>query len=502
MLPAVTRADELLHLIVEQSDEMLFLQDRHLRYEWVVHPVAAFGDPTAIVGRDDAELLGAAGEAIAARKQRVLEDGQELHDEIGLEVDETLRTYELVCRPRRTERGAIVGLFGVLRDITVRRREEQAIAAAQREESLALLSGGVAHDLNNLLQALSANLTVARLAADGQAAVEAPLGRAETVVATAAGLANQLLAYAGRDSATRRVVDLSQAADDAVAALGPALGAGITVRLLDPRGAVRVEGDPTQIAQVVLNLLRNAADALGEREGTILLRAGRSTYEPRRANGWWLSAPLRRGRYALLEVADDGPGIAPEFLERVFAPFFSTKATGRGLGLAAAAGIARSHGGAIAVRRHTTRGATFRLMLPTIEVEPSRLPRPRLLYVEDDVAVRTATEPLLEHFGYAVVSCDVAATALAALRADPDGYAALVADVLLGSGMNGSELAVAARGVRSDLPIVLSSGWSGRQAPTAARDLPGVRFLPKPASPELLAAAISAAIEAPRAAEG
>lgn len=496
ILCVVTRADELLRLIVDQADEMLFLQDRDQRYEWVVHPVAAFGDPAAILGHDDGALLGPAGEAIAARKERVLEEGHELHDEISLEVDGALRTYELVCRPRRTERGTITGIFGILRDITTRRREEQAIAEAQREESLALLAGGVAHDLNNLLQALSANLTVARLEADGQEALNAPLDRAETVVTAAAGLAHQLLAYAGRDAAVRRVVDLHRAAEDAASALGPALGAGVVVRVVATAGEVRVEGDPTQIAQVILNLLRNAADALAPSGGAVLLRAGRSTYEPSRAGGWWLSSPLRRGRYALLEVADDGPGVPPEVLERLFVPFFSTKATGRGLGLAAAAGIARSHGGAIAVRSKPGYGATFRLLLPALDVEPARLPRPRLLYVEDDAAVRIATEPLLKHFGYGVVACADAGTALAALRADPDGYAAIVADIVLG-GTSGAELAVAAREVRRDLPIVLSSGWSGRTVPEIISTIPGARFVPKPAPPNEMARAIALAITDP-----
>jgi PAS domain S-box-containing protein len=263
----------------------------------------------------------------------------------------------------RDETDRLAGLVLIARDITAQRQTEQQLRALQKAESLATLASGVAHDFNNLLVQIQGWADVARRAADDADLVAGALENILVATDQAAGLARAMLAYGGRGEFQPERLQL----DDLLASVRPLLEASIPSKIrLELEGctdADEIEGDPTQLRQVVLNLVGNAIEAIGDGPGRITVRTG--TEDRRRGGPTEAEPALPPGRYAYLEVADSGPGIDPEHHDRLFDPFFTTKFTGRGLGLAASQGIARAHDGLIVVASPPGGGARFRLLLPT-----------------------------------------------------------------------------------------------------------------------------------------
>jgi|LakMenEpi03Aug12_release.lakeMendotaPanAssembly.Ray.scaffolds.fasta_scaffold04096_22 two-component system cell cycle sensor histidine kinase/response regulator CckA len=484
---------ERLSVAISHVAGTIFSQDRALRYTWMVNPIPPMNDADAVIGHTDVEILGLeAGGALEALKARVLA-GEEIYDEIPIEYEGVARIFEAHYRPQHDPDGTIIGLLGFVRDVTVRRREEQEAAARSRAEALALLAGGAAHDLGNILAALTANLSLAQLELGAGHPALAPIERANASVAAAAAMTRQLLGYAGQTAILRGPVDLRDVAREVISLIEPMIGAGISLRTALDTEPARVEGDPTALVQVLLNLLRNALDSLESagRGGLILLRIDRqprATFGP----GWEMSGAVPEGSVVIVEVVDDGPGVSRSVRHRLFEPFVSSKQMGRGLGLAAAAGIAREHGGAIAARCDPGGSTLFRLVLPAID--DRGLMRRRLLYVEDDEAVRPATAALLECYDWSVMPVVDATAAIAILRADAESYAALLTDLELPGG--GESIATAAREVHPELPVVFTSAWTGRLAEAAAK-VSGAQAVPKPARADDLVEALEAACADP-----
>jgi PAS domain S-box-containing protein len=245
-----------------------------------------------------------------------------------------------------------------------RRREQEALARTQRLDSLGLLAGGVAHDFNNLLTAMLGNAEMARrrLPPDSPAAV--PLADIELAARRAAELTQKMLAFAGGGALQFTWISLNEIVSEMVDLLRPALRGGREVTLALARPSPGLEADPTQMRQVVLNLVLNAAEAIDGENGRIEVATGEVYCERERLAAAVIGADRTEGRYVFLRVADDGAGLSPELRERIFEPFFTTKFTGRGLGLAAVLGIVRGHHGAIEVDSAEGRGTAFTLLLP------------------------------------------------------------------------------------------------------------------------------------------
>ena len=484
---------ERLSVAISHVAGTIFSQDRALRYTWIVNPIPPMQDVEAVIGRTDVEILGPQeGGRLEALKARVLA-GEELYEEVPIEYEGITRIFEAHYRPQRDPAGAIIGLLGFVRDVTVRRREEQAAAERSRAEALALLAGGAAHDLGNILAALTANLSLAQLELGADHPATAPIERANASVAAAAAMTRQLLGYAGQAAIPRGPVDLRDVAREVIGLIEPVVDAAISLRPALGADPARVEGDPTALVQVLLNLLRNALDSLegAGHGGTVLLRIERQSrisFGP----GWETSGAAPEGSVVIVEVIDDGPGVSGSVRHRLFEPFVSSKQTGRGLGLAAAAGIAREHGGMIAARSEPGGSTIFRLVLPAIDERESA--RRRLLYVEDDAAVRPATAALLERYDWSVTPVADATAASAILRSDAESYAALLTDLELPGG--GESIAAAAREAHPELPIVFTSAWTGRLVEAAGRIM-GAQAVPKPASADELVRALEAACTDP-----
>jgi PAS domain S-box-containing protein len=326
-------------------------------------------DPADVEGRPLAELLA---EADGGELLELLADAASGEEQVDHELPVQLRDgrqllLSATASAIRDDTGALAGLVLIARDVTAERRSEQRLRALQKAESLATLASGVAHDFNNLLVQVQGWADVARRNLDDHDLVTAALEHVDVATRQASELARAMLAYGGRGRFEPEPIRLGRLVDD----LRPLLAATVPPKIelvLESTADAEVRGDPTQLRQVVLNLVVNATEAIGDHPGTIVVRTGsarRGDPATTTAEDGHGDPPLLAGCYAIIEVEDSGVGIDPDHHDRLFDPFFTTKFTGRGLGLAASQGIVRAHGGLITVARETDRGARFRVHLPT-----------------------------------------------------------------------------------------------------------------------------------------
>jgi PAS domain S-box-containing protein len=394
----------------------------------------------------------------------------------------------------------------VLRNVTAHKRAEaererlrHQLFEARKLESLGLLAGGIAHDFNNLLGAILGNayLVLESLEADH---VERPaIGEIKSAAERGALLTRQLLSYAGRAPAERVPVDLSEQTREVAELLRRVLRPEVALRFELADSLPAVEVDPGQLQQVVMNLLRNAADALGGAGGTITVRTSLARLERPELARLVAGAGLEPGIYVRLDIADDGCGMDSETRERLFDPFFTSKDSGHGLGLPVALGVVRAHGGGIALESEPGTGTVFRVYLPASSRAPE-LRRDddgpllrgggRILVADDDDAVRRVARRILERQGYEVVEAPDGGAAIECVRESEAPFVAALIDLRMPGG--GVETARALRELDPELPVLLQSGFDaddaigrvGVDGPTA--------FLAKPYAPRGLAEALLA----------
>ena len=350
-----------------------------------------------------------------------------------------------------------------------RRQWEVGLQRAQKLESLGLMAGGVAHDFNNLLVSILGSATLAFTdLPPGPSPVRTCLERVEKAATRAAELTNQLLAYSGKGAFVRQPVDLGAVVAEMMELLKVSIPRKVTLVPELAADLPAVEADATQLRQVAMNLITNAADAVGDAAGTITVRTGVLEADAACLAETHLGRTLTPGRYVYLRVADTGCGMTPETQAKIFDPFFSTKFPGRGLGLPVVFGIVRSHGGAIRVSSEAGRGSAFTILLPPSErpvaaVAPKDEQRARpaagsVLVVDDEEFVRQTARMTLERFGFTVLLAASGRQAVEILQATPDGIDAVLLDMTMPD-MRGDEVFAAIRRLRPDAPVVLTSGY-------------------------------------------
>jgi len=375
-----------------------------------------------------------------------------------------------------------------LRDeVAHRERLQSQLARSQWLERLGLLAGGIAHDFNNLLAIVVGHASLLL-----EHAKDPELKESLQAILTAGDraqlLSSQLLAYAGRRERRAIPLDLGDEVRDIAELAQAGLPSGVRL-VVEPGGeGAFALADRAQLQQVLLNLVVNAADATKERGGTVRVAYGVRALDAPAASELEPATPRPALDYAFVRVADDGCGMDAATLAHVFDPFFSTKGAGRGLGLAAALGIARSHGGGFAVESEPGRGTVFTLFLPRTEQRPAAAVGPgaiaraagreTVLVVDDDEDVRHVAARALGAAGYRAVEAGGGREAVEALRAAPDVRLAVV-DMTM-PGMDGEETLQALRALRPDLPVLLASGYDVHEAAARLTRLPGVAFLAKP----------------------
>jgi PAS domain S-box-containing protein len=331
-------------------------------------------------------------------------------------------------------------------DITDRMRAEQRLREAQKLESLGILAGGVAHDFNNLLVGVIGNASLAQeMLPSGHPAVELLEGVIHTGE-QAAHLTRQMLAYAGKGRFLVEPVDLSALIPEMSGLVRPSISKKIELRLDMAEDLPAIDADRGQMQQVFMNLALNAAEAIGSHEGAITVRTFVQDVDERYMRLHPDAAALRTGTHVCLEVRDTGCGMDEATRAKIFDPFFSTKFTGRGLGLAAVAGIVRGHKAAIAVASAPGRGSCFTVLFPASAAaagEPSASLRDSaldgsgvILVVDDEPIVREMAKIALERHGYAVLLAESGVAAIDIFRRHPGEIALVVLDLSMPQ-MNG-----------------------------------------------------------------
>ncbi len=425
--------------------------------------------------------------------------------------DGSLRWFEGAGIAYRRADGSL-SVLGVTRDVTQRIRAEeeqrvleQRIQQAQRLESLGILAGGVAHDFNNLLTPILGEAGLAQQELPSDSPVRGHLASIQKAARRAAALTNQMLAYAGQRPIEKRRVDLSTL----VRELGDLLASagGRRARLVYELASDLPDalGDPAQLGQVAMNLITNAAEALGEAGGTISIRTG--TLElPVAAAGQRLGAALDAGPHVYFEVEDSGCGMDEATLGRIFDPFFTTKFTGRGLGLAAALGIVRGHGGALEIESHPGQGSRIRVVFPAVaRVSASAAPETSesgaswrgsgtVLLVDDDEGVRAFGVAALARCGLRVITASDGPEALDLFARRCSEIDVVVLDRTL-PGTAGDDVFHEMHRIRPDASVVLMSGYA-EEPDTGSVTGRAAGFLPKPFTHETLALEVRRALEA------
>ncbi|HEX7927091.1 MAG TPA: PAS domain-containing protein, partial [bacterium] len=259
------------------------------------------------------------------------------------------RLLRSVRKAIRDANGVPTLIVGISEDITEKRRAEQALLQTQKLESLGILAGGIAHDFNNLLTGILGNVELALLELEGEHHARPPLNNVKNASLMAAGLTRQMLAYSGGGRFELRPILLNALVEDMAQLLRVTVPRHVNVVYRFEPNLPLVEADASQLQQVIMNLITNASEAMGDRPGDVVLTTGVAHATREELATYHLAGDVAPGDYVLLQVSDSGSGMAPGTLQRIFDPFFTTKFTGRGLGLAAVLGIVRSHKGAIRV---------------------------------------------------------------------------------------------------------------------------------------------------------
>lgn len=375
---------------------------------------------------------------------------------------------------------------------------ERKLQQTQKLESLGVLAGGIAHDFNNLLVGL---LGYADLALMELPMTSPARPNVEQVIAgarQAAELARQMLAYSGKGRFVTTTIDVSTLVEEMVHLFTVTLPKKAVVRYDLARALPTVEADPSQIRQVVMNLVLNAGDAVQSTSGMITVATGALYLSAEYLAEVWSFEDLEPGTYVYVEVSDTGMGMDAQTVSRIFEPLFSTKGAGRGLGLAAVQGIARGHGGAIKVYSEKGRGTTIKFLLPCLESEPRGEENPDLrpganrvvLVVDDEDTVRAVARKALEYAGYRVLVAGDGKEAVEIFRARMHEIDVVLLDMTMPR-MDGVETYQQMREIRPGVPTLLTSGYNEQDATHrfAGKGLAG--FIQKPWSASELLRAIS-----------
>lgn len=504
---------ELHHSLVESMGEGVGLFDGE---DCFVFANAAAG---GIFGLDPSRLFG-------RRLTEFVQAGSiEALEQAGLRRSASPMTFELAVRsegagPRHLlvtesvlDSSSPKSVLRVMRDVTERQRLQQqqnALAEhmqrAQAMQSLAVLAGGVAHDFNNLLTGVlgNAELALLQLRRGVPEDVRHSIEEIQEFSREAAALSKQMLSFAGKGTLVTEVLDVSDIVSDALRLLQTTVAARAKLEQRHLPEPPRIRCDKTQLRQVVVNLVMNALEAMGDARGTIEISTGSERLLARSSVCFPNSMALPPGDYAVLTVRDSGSGMPQETLDHVFEPFFSTKGTGRGMGLAATLGIVHAHGGTLTVESTPGLGSRFTVVLPAAHEPASKrtvqrvLANPgeghgKVLVVDDQRAVRSTVSRMLRELGYEAVVVESAVEGAHRLTAGGPAIRLVILDLTMPA-LGGKDALSALRETRVPVPVLLTSGYHEGEVSTLLREPGVVGFLPKPLQIESLERALCHAL--------
>ena len=396
------------------------------------------------------------------------------------------------------EDGKPIGFSGIMRDVTERHIAEEErqqlqvkMQHAQKLESLGILAGGIAHDFNNLLMGVMANASIALDELSADSPVRPSLEHIELSAQRAADLANQMLTYSGKAKFIIKPLDLSILVEEMAHLLEVSTSKRAKLLYNFSRNLPPIEGDPTQLRQVVMNLITNASEAMDGKKGIIdistsVVEAGSEFFDES-----YLHFDVSPGKYVCLKVTDEGCGMDAATKERIFDPFFTSKFTGRGLGLASVIGIVRGHKGAIKVDSEFGVGTTFTVLFPASAKAalPIRAPEPAatedlqgdgtVLVIDDEVLILDVARRILERAGYTVLTAADGFEGLELFKANIGSITLVLMDMTMPR-MNGVEAFQEMGRIDPAVPVVLSSGFNESEARSYFKGRKPAGFIQKP----------------------
>jgi PAS domain S-box-containing protein len=495
------KSRKLLQAIIDNSTALIAVTDRAGRFLLLNRSFErTLGVPqTQALGKSPRDFLpGEVAEAYLDTADRALCRLRVAEREIDIHSGEERRSYLLVCFPLRADQAEPYGVGAVATDLTEIRRAQEArerleaqVQHAQKLESLGLMAGGIAHDFNNILTGVIGNAELALRTVPEDSKTHSHLERVMAATKRAAELTGQMLAYAGKSNLHQETFDLNSLLDEMTDLVKASVSKKVVFRAELLAQPALVRANRAQIGQLVMNLITNAAEAVGDGPGSVAV-ATRNL------------AVGGTGRIALI-VRDTGPGMNETTIARIFDPFYSTKGAGRGLGLAAVRGIVKSAAGELSVESAPGKGSSFEVVFPS-SAESMRVPPEAasaeedfsgsgtLLVVDDEPLVRNVARMLLESAGFEVVEAASGAEAVALYRKRAAEIRAVVLDVTM-PGLGGVEALGLIRDINPRARVILSSGYDECDNISRLVRDPGVEFLQKPYRARTLLSKVRAVLE-------
>ncbi len=399
-----------------------------------------------------------------------------------------------------------------LRDLTDRRKVEEErkrfeaqLQYTQKLESLGVLAGGIAHDFNNLLMAIVARAGLALRTIDKDSPAYPHLKHIEKSGLRGGELANQMLTYAGKGKLVIHSIDASQLIQEMAHLLRISISKRAELNYDLAQNLPHIEADPSQFRQLILSVLTNASEAIGDNNGVITISTGSLTSSSDLFKDWYIAGDLPSSHCVYIDVCDTGSGMDSEMIPKIFDPFFTTKFTGRGLGLAALLGIVRAHNGAVAVTSLAGEGTHFRLLFPS-KSSPVRAVMPpsaldlywkgsgTVLVVDDEEDVRFASQLILEEIGFTVLTAHDGHAGLEVYTRYREEIILVLLDLTMPR-MNGEQLFKEIRQQNQAIPILLSSGYNEEEAAKRFHGVGIYGFIQKPYQIDTLIERVRTALE-------
>jgi len=492
----------LLTQAIEQSIDPMMILDAQGAVEYCNRAAAeAYGQtPDYIIGRAAAELRGGSvGDHIYNDIIDTVQRGDSWVGELSLQIGSDTHTFARRVSPVLDMTGQMAHQIIVDRDITAERKQQEKMEHVQRLESLGVLAGGIAHDFNNILTAIMGHAALARNQPEGMASEH--LDAIEGASQRAADLCQQMLAYSGKGKFVVQSINLSELVDEMMRLLEVSIYKSVVMRYELAANLPAIEADLAQMQQIIMNLVINANEAIGERSGNIVISTGLMQIDSDYLNNVYVQEEqLEPGRYVCLEVSDTGCGMCKETQQRIFEPFFTTKFTGRGLGMSAILGIVRGHHGAIKVYSEAGKGTTMKVLFPVVETDAVSLKPDQqfvhtqgngtLLIVDDEESIREVASIILQGAGYHTFTATDGVDAIEQLKRHINEIDCVLLDMTMPR-MGGEEAFTELRRIKPDIKVVLSSGYNQQTATQRFTGKGLAGFVQKPYLPGVLLAKIS-----------